>query len=141
MERSGRDYDYVAYPRPSDDGRGTLDPGADGRDGNRCDVHSSCPQPQRDTDSSGTVPVWMAKGTSKAGCSVGVGGSAPNAKVAGMGRDGGYTAQVADACVIVPTVHAARVTPQVEAFSSGDLAPDGFASGPATGHTRWESIP
>src|SRR5229473_2083484 len=31
------------------------------------------------------------------------------------GRSGGYTAQVADACVIVPTVNAATVTPHAEA--------------------------
>lgn len=33
-----------------------------------------------------------------------------------VGRDGGYTAQVADVCVIVPTVNAATVTPHAEAF-------------------------
>jgi len=33
-----------------------------------------------------------------------------------VGRDGGYTAQVADACVIVPTVDPAKVTPVTEAF-------------------------
>jgi len=33
-----------------------------------------------------------------------------------VGRDGGYTAQVADACVIVPTVDAELVTPLAEAF-------------------------
>jgi D-sedoheptulose 7-phosphate isomerase len=32
------------------------------------------------------------------------------------GRDGGYMAQVADACVIVPTVNANAVTPHTEAF-------------------------
>jgi D-sedoheptulose 7-phosphate isomerase len=35
-----------------------------------------------------------------------------------VGRDGGYTAQVADACVIVPTVNAETVTPHTEAFQS-----------------------
>jgi D-sedoheptulose 7-phosphate isomerase len=35
-----------------------------------------------------------------------------------VGRDGGYTAQVADACVIVPTVNAAHVTPHSEAFQA-----------------------
>jgi D-sedoheptulose 7-phosphate isomerase len=35
-----------------------------------------------------------------------------------VGRDGGYTAQVADACVIVPTVNAATVTPHAEAFQA-----------------------
>jgi len=39
------------------------------------------------------------------------------AKVVGIvGRDGGYTAQVADACVIVPTVNPANITPHSEAF-------------------------
>jgi D-sedoheptulose 7-phosphate isomerase len=33
-----------------------------------------------------------------------------------VGRDGGYTAQQADACVIVPTVNPTHVTPHSEAF-------------------------
>lgn len=33
-----------------------------------------------------------------------------------VGRDGGYTAQQATACVIVPTVNSAHVTPHSEAF-------------------------
>jgi D-sedoheptulose 7-phosphate isomerase len=33
-----------------------------------------------------------------------------------VGRTGGYTATVADACVIVPTVNTATVTPHAEAF-------------------------
>src|SRR5450830_880134 len=41
------------------------------------------------------------------------------AKVTGVvGRDGGYTAQVADACVIVPTVNSETVTPHSEAFQA-----------------------
>jgi len=41
------------------------------------------------------------------------------AKIAGIvGRDGGYTAQVANACVIVPTVNPAHVTPHSEAFQA-----------------------
>jgi D-sedoheptulose 7-phosphate isomerase len=35
-----------------------------------------------------------------------------------VGRDGGYTAKVADACVIVPTVNADTVTPHAEAFQA-----------------------
>ena len=35
-----------------------------------------------------------------------------------MGRDGGYTAKVADACVIVPTVNPVHVTPHAEAFQA-----------------------
>jgi D-sedoheptulose 7-phosphate isomerase len=41
------------------------------------------------------------------------------AKVTGVvGRDGGYTGQVADACVIVPTVNAENITPHSEAFQA-----------------------
>lgn len=41
------------------------------------------------------------------------------AKVVGVvGRDGGYTARVADACVIVPTVNPETVTPHTEAFQA-----------------------
>ncbi|MGO9266134.1 MAG: SIS domain-containing protein [Candidatus Binataceae bacterium] len=35
-----------------------------------------------------------------------------------VGRDGGFTAQVADACVIVPTVSPETVTPHTEAFQA-----------------------
>lgn len=35
-----------------------------------------------------------------------------------VGRDGGYTARVADACVIVPTVNPEAVTPHTEAFQA-----------------------
>ena len=35
-----------------------------------------------------------------------------------VGRDGGYTAKVADACVIVPTIRAETVTPHAEAFQA-----------------------
>jgi D-sedoheptulose 7-phosphate isomerase len=41
------------------------------------------------------------------------------AKIVGVvGRDGGYTAQVADACVIVPTVSPETVTPHTEEFQA-----------------------
>jgi len=41
------------------------------------------------------------------------------AKVSGVvGRDGGYTARVADACVVVPTVNPETVTPHAEAFQA-----------------------
>lgn len=41
------------------------------------------------------------------------------AKICGVvGRDGGYTAKVADACVIVPTVNPATVTPHTESFQA-----------------------
>jgi D-sedoheptulose 7-phosphate isomerase len=39
------------------------------------------------------------------------------ARIVGIvGRDGGYTAQVADVCVIVPTVNAEHITAHTEAF-------------------------
>jgi D-sedoheptulose 7-phosphate isomerase len=42
-----------------------------------------------------------------------------NANILGVvGRDGGYTAQVADVCILIPTVNAAHVTPHTEAFQS-----------------------
>ena len=41
------------------------------------------------------------------------------AQVVGVvGRDGGYTAKVADACVIIPTVNPETVTPHSEAFQA-----------------------
>jgi len=44
-------------------------------------------------------------------------GKKSGAKIMGIvGRDGGYTAKVADACVIVPTVNGNTVTPHAEAF-------------------------
>ena len=42
-----------------------------------------------------------------------------NAKIVGVvGRDGGFTAQNADACVIIPTVDSNMVTPFTEAFQA-----------------------
>ena len=35
-----------------------------------------------------------------------------------VGRDGGYTKQVADACVLVPTVNDSNITPHAEAFQA-----------------------
>jgi D-sedoheptulose 7-phosphate isomerase len=35
-----------------------------------------------------------------------------------VARDGGYTKQVADACVLVPTVNDANITPHAEAFQA-----------------------
>jgi D-sedoheptulose 7-phosphate isomerase len=44
---------------------------------------------------------------------------AVGASIAGIvGRDGGHTARVADACVIVPTVNPDHVTPHSEAFQA-----------------------
>jgi D-sedoheptulose 7-phosphate isomerase len=44
---------------------------------------------------------------------------AAGARVMGIvGRDGGYTAQVADACVIIPTINPTHITPHSEAFQA-----------------------
>ena len=57
-----------------------------------------------------------------------------------VGRDGGYTARVADVCVIIPTVHADRVTPHTEAFQA--VVWHLLVSHPALQKTatRWESL-
>ena len=63
------------------------------------------------------------------------------AKVAGIvGRDGGYTAGVADACVIVPTVNPETITPHSEAFQS--IIWHLLISHPKlkTNQTKWESL-
>jgi D-sedoheptulose 7-phosphate isomerase len=56
-----------------------------------------------------------------------------------VGRDGGYTAKVADACVIVPTVNAGNVTPHAEAFQG--VIWHLFVSHPSlkASETKWES--
>jgi len=42
-----------------------------------------------------------------------------SAKIAGVvGKDGGYTAKVADACVIIPVVNKETITPHSEAFQA-----------------------
>lgn len=57
-----------------------------------------------------------------------------------VGRDGGYTAQVADACVIVPTVNPTHVTPHSEAFQA--VVWHLLVSHPALKQveTKWESV-
>lgn len=63
------------------------------------------------------------------------------AKIVGIvGRDGGYTAQVADACVIVPTVNADHITPHTEAFQS--IVHHLLVTHPKlkAGQTKWESV-
>ena len=57
-----------------------------------------------------------------------------------VGRDGGYTAQVADACVIIPTANPAAVTPHVEAFQA--LIWHLLVSHPAlqVAAMKWESL-
>ena len=63
------------------------------------------------------------------------------ATIAGVvGRDGGFTASVADVCVIVPTVNPETVTPHAEAFQA--VVWHLLVSHPLvkTGATKWESI-
>ena len=56
-----------------------------------------------------------------------------------VGRDGGYTAQAANACVIVPIVNPAHVTPHSEAFQA--VVWHLIVSHPKlkVGKTKWES--
>jgi D-sedoheptulose 7-phosphate isomerase len=56
-----------------------------------------------------------------------------------VGRDGGYTARMADACVIIPTVNPEHVTPHAEAFQA--VVWHLLVSHPAlkVGQTKWES--
>jgi D-sedoheptulose 7-phosphate isomerase len=58
-----------------------------------------------------------------------------------VGRDGGYTAQVADACVVVPTVNPENVTPHTEAFQA--VVWHLLVSHPTlkAAQTKWESMP
>jgi D-sedoheptulose 7-phosphate isomerase len=63
------------------------------------------------------------------------------ARIVGIvGRDGGYTSQVADACVIVPTVNPSHVTPHTEAFQA--IIWHLLVTHPdlKTSQTKWESI-
>jgi D-sedoheptulose 7-phosphate isomerase len=63
------------------------------------------------------------------------------AKIYGIvGRDGGFTAKVADACVIVPTVNHKTVTPHTEAFQA--VVWHLIVSHPslAANEMKWESI-
>jgi len=57
-----------------------------------------------------------------------------------VGRNGGHTAKVADACVIVPMVHQDRVTSHSEVFQS--VIWHLFVSHPKlkVGRTKWESV-
>ncbi len=57
-----------------------------------------------------------------------------------VGKDGGYTARVADACVIVPTVNPNNVTPHSEAFQA--VVWHLFVSHPdlKLHQTKWESV-
>jgi len=63
------------------------------------------------------------------------------AKIVGVvGRDGGYTAKVADACVIIPIVNSAHITPHTEAFHA--VVWHLIVSHPdlKVSQTKWESV-
>ncbi len=57
-----------------------------------------------------------------------------------VGKDGGYTATVADACVIVPTVNPTNITPHSEAFQA--VVWHLFVSHPdlKVNQTKWETV-
>ena len=56
------------------------------------------------------------------------------------GRNGGYTAEIADACVLVPTVNPETVTPHTESFQA--LVWHLLVSHPAlkVAEMKWESV-
>ncbi|MGD0124326.1 MAG: SIS domain-containing protein [Terriglobia bacterium] len=63
------------------------------------------------------------------------------ARIVGVvGRDGGYTAEVAEACVVVPTANPVHVTPHTEAFQA--VIWHLLVSHPnlKQSETKWESI-
>lgn len=57
-----------------------------------------------------------------------------------VGRDGGYTAQVADVAIVIPTVNPANITPHTEAFQA--VVWHLLISHPTlkTAETKWESM-
>jgi D-sedoheptulose 7-phosphate isomerase len=57
-----------------------------------------------------------------------------------VGRDGGYTAQIADACCIIPVVNPTNTTPHTEGFQA--VVWHALVSHPALkiAETKWESI-
>jgi D-sedoheptulose 7-phosphate isomerase len=57
-----------------------------------------------------------------------------------VGRDGGYTAQVADVCILIPTVNPLHVTPHTEAFQA--VIWHLMVSHPElkAAQTKWESV-
>jgi len=57
-----------------------------------------------------------------------------------VGRDGGYTAQVADACILIPVVNATNITPHTESFQA--LVWHLLVSHPKVklAETKWESV-
>ena len=64
-----------------------------------------------------------------------------NTKIVGVvGRDGGYTAQVADACCVIPVVNPVNTTPHTEAFHA--VVWHALVSHPKLKicETKWESV-
>ena len=57
-----------------------------------------------------------------------------------VGRDGGYTAQVADVCVVIPVVNSDTITPHTEAFQA--LVWHYLVSHPRlrAAEMKWESV-
>jgi D-sedoheptulose 7-phosphate isomerase len=57
-----------------------------------------------------------------------------------VGRDGGYTAQVADVAIVIPTVNLANITPHTEAFQA--VVWHLWISHPTlkVAETKWESM-
>lgn len=57
-----------------------------------------------------------------------------------VGRDGGFTAQVADACVLIPVVNSSAITPHTEAFQA--MIWHLLVSHPKLkmAETKWESV-
>jgi D-sedoheptulose 7-phosphate isomerase len=57
-----------------------------------------------------------------------------------VGRDGGFTAQVADVCIIIPTVNPTHITPHSEAFQA--VVWHLLVSHPELkqAETKWESV-
>jgi D-sedoheptulose 7-phosphate isomerase len=68
-------------------------------------------------------------------------GKSVGTKIVGVvGRDGGYTAKVADACIIVPIVNEKNITPHTEAFQA--IIWHLIVSHPKLklNETKWESL-
>ena len=63
-----------------------------------------------------------------------------NRMVGVVGRDGGYTSKVAEACVIIPTVNEKTITPHTEAFQA--VVWHLIVSHPKLklNETKWESV-
>ena len=66
---------------------------------------------------------------------------AAGARIVGIvGRDGGYTKEVADACVVIPTISPERTTPHTEGFAA--VVWHLLVSHPTLQRspTKWESV-